>query len=141
MFLATTAQDAGVAEIVVTNPDGQVERLAGAYEYALPQSFDFNGNWEGVALAHPDARPSSVQRHSDMEMRVAIGANLVTSVTCDGIAVTNAAPLVVSQGAFSRSNDVGVVIISGRILSDGHAMGTINTTACPCTRWVAAKKS
>ena len=48
-----------------------VARLGDGYSYASPQSFDFNGTWEGYAVAHPEAHLGPRQ-HSDMEMRFTI---------------------------------------------------------------------
>ena len=35
------------ADVVVTNPDGQTTTAAGAFTYAEPDGFDFNGSWIG----------------------------------------------------------------------------------------------
>jgi len=43
ILVTTAARAAGTVEIIVSNPDGQVGMLSGAYRYASPQSFDFNG--------------------------------------------------------------------------------------------------
>ncbi|HVS33337.1 MAG TPA: hypothetical protein VMS98_18010, partial [Thermoanaerobaculia bacterium] len=44
----------------VTNPDGEADALIGGYVFAPPQSFDFNGNWDGgpmpKALSFPIRR-------------------------------------------------------------------------------------
>ena len=134
LTVTTTAHDVGAAEVVVTNPDGQAASVSGGFAFKSPDSFNFNGVWEGYALAHPDARLQSIQRHSDMDMRLTVESNLVTSVTCGGVAFTPSPPLAVSNGAFSLVGDGGVVM-SGRIVSDNSAVGTINTIACPATRW------
>ena len=138
LTVTTTAHDAGTAEVIVTNPDGQTARLPEGFSFVSPQSFDFNGAWEGYALAHPDARLQSIQRHSDMDMRLTVEHNLVTSVTCGGVAFTPSPPLGVTNGAFSWVGDSSVVM-SGRIVSDDSAVGTINTIACPATRWYVFK--
>ena len=138
ILVTTAARAAGTVEIIVTNPDGQVGTLSGAYRYASPQSFDFNGGWEGYALAHPDARVQSTPRHSDMAMRFTIESNVLTRVTCGGTILSFPTTQSVSDGAFSYAGDDGVVI-TGRIVSDGSAVGTIDTAACPATRWAAEK--
>ena len=140
LTVTTTAHDAGIAEVVVTNPDGQAASASRGFTFLSPQSFNFNGAWEGYALAHPDARLQPNHRHSDMEMRLTVENNLVTSATCGGAAFTPSPPLAVSNGAFSLVGDSGVVM-SGRIVSDDSAVGTINTTACPATRWYVFKTS
>jgi IPT/TIG domain len=137
IYVMTLAHDAGTVEIVVTNPDGQVARLTDVYTYAPPESFDFNGAWQGYALAHPDHVRSA--RHSDMEMGFIIENNGLTSVTCGGAPVTFSPALPVIGGAFSYSGDEGVVV-TGRIVSDASAVGTIKTGACPATSWAAEKR-
>ena len=139
-IVATTpVHTPGVVDIVVTNPDGQAVKLTGAYTYASPESFDFNGTWVGYALAHPDLRVRSVARHADMEMRFTIDHNLLTSVTCGAVAMVLSPPPAVSSGAFSLAGNDGVAL-SGRIVSDGTAVGAINTSDCPATRWVATRR-
>ena len=133
----TPAQDAGMVEVAVTNPDGQSARLTGAYSYAPPESFDFNGAWQGAALAHPDFR--SAPQHSDMELRFTIVGNRLTTIECGGTSMPVLFPPSVSEGAFSHASDDDVAI-AGRIVADGRAVGTINTSACPATRWAAEKR-
>ena len=138
ILVTTAARAAGTVEIIVTNPDGQVGMLSGAYSYASPQSFDFNGVWEGSALAHPVAYRRSAPRHSDMEMRFTIEGNRLTSMTCGGATVVFPSPPSLTDGAFSHAANDDV--ISGRIVSDHSAVGTINTGACPATRWIAERR-
>jgi hypothetical protein len=126
LSLTTTAHDAGIVEMVVTGPQGQVETFAAAFEYATPQALDFNGNWEG--LDH------------GIEFQVVITGNVVTRITCGGVDVTLSAPLVVRNGAFSLTTGPGVDVVSGRIVSDRMAIGDINTTACPGSGWQAFRK-
>ena len=82
ILMTTTAHGPGPVEVIVANPDGQTATLSGGYSYALPQSFDFNGTWEGFAAAHPDHLGPT--RHSDMGMRFTIERNVLTSFTCGG---------------------------------------------------------
>jgi hypothetical protein len=65
--ITTSAHDPGAVEIVVTNSDGRAARLGGGYSYALPESFDSNGGWEGSGVAHPDVHLGP-RHHADMEM-------------------------------------------------------------------------
>ena len=125
LYLTTTAQDTGVAEIVVTGP-GQAERFATAFEFAPPQTFDFNGSWEGVY-------------HDNDDIQVVISSNVVARVTCANIDVTLPAPLLVNLGAFSATAGNGVEAVSGRIVSDQIAIGEIDTPACRGT-WKAFRK-
>jgi IPT/TIG domain-containing protein/carboxypeptidase family protein len=133
------AHAAGVADVVVTNPSGEAATLNGAYTYASPQSFDFNGTWAGFALAHPTLTNSMIARHSDMDMRITIQNNTLTSVMCGGstIAIPSPPPAV-SSGEFSLT--AGGVTMTGRILANAEAGGNINTEACPSTRWNAVKQ-
>ena len=121
--------------MLVTNPDGQAARLAGAYTYASPSSFDFNGNWVGYALSHPESAARVGVSHSDMDFRLTIQNNTVTSLTCGGAAIAIESPSV-TNGEFSLSG----VSINGRIVAAAEAVGTISTTACPSTRWTAMKQ-
>ena len=125
LYLTTTAQDTGVAEIVVTGP-GQAERFATAFEFAPPQTFDFNGSWEGVY-------------HDNDNIQVVISSNVVARVTCANIDVALPAPLLVNLGAFSATAGNGVEAVSGRIVSDQIAIGEIDTPACRGT-WKAFRK-
>jgi hypothetical protein len=138
--VTTSAHDAGLVEISVTNPDGRAVTFNGGYNYASPQSFDFNGAWVGYALAHPDAQMRSAPQHSDMEMRFTIESNRLTNITCGGENLAFLALPSVSEGAFFVPGDDDVATISGRIVSEMSAVGTINTGACPATRWTAAKR-
>jgi len=44
---STMAHSAGTVDVVVTNPGGLFTRLAEAYTFAPPDSFDFNGRMGG----------------------------------------------------------------------------------------------
>lgn len=137
ILMTTTAHDPGPVAIVVANPNGQTATLSGGYSYASPQSFDFNGTWEGFAAAHPDHLGPT--RHSDMEMRFTVERNVLTSFTCGGATLAFSSQLVVSDGAFTHAGD-GEAVMSGRIVAEGIAVGTIDTDACPATRWVATRR-
>ena len=126
----------GAVDVLVTNPDGQAARLAGAYTYASPSSFDFNGTWVGYALAHPESAARVGVSHADMDVRLTIQNNTVTSLTCGGAAIAIESPPSVTNGEFSLSG----VSVTGRIVAAVEAVGTISTTACPSTRWNATKQ-
>ena len=137
---STPAHGTGQVDVVVTNPDGQAARLAGAYTYVPPESFDFNGEWVGYALAHPGASTRFTTSHGDMEMRFTIANGRLVDVTCGTTsALALAPPPSVSNGQFSFVEGENVVI-SGRIVSARGAVGGINTGPCPATRWVATKQ-
>ena len=140
VHVTTPAHAVGPVDVVVTNPNGQVSRLAGAFTYATPQSFDFNGTWDGYALAHPEGgQDVAAPLHSDMPLRFAVVRQQLTSFTCDTVTLVFSPPLAVTNGEFSFAGAEGVTI-TGRIVSDGGAVGTINTVSCPLTRWAATKQ-
>ena len=47
LYLSTPAHAAGTVEVIVTNPDGRA--ASGTFTYASPATFDFNGDWQGLA--------------------------------------------------------------------------------------------
>ena len=139
LHVTTPAHATGLVDVVVTNPNGLTSRLAGGYTYASPQSFDFNGTWDGAALAHPEGGADVAPFHSDMPLRFTVLNNRLTGFTCDTVTVTFSPPLSVVDGEFSFTGTDSVEI-TGRIVSDMGAVGTINTVPCPHTRWAATKQ-
>jgi len=125
LSLTTHAHDAGLVEMVVTGPQGQVEKFDAAFEYTAPDTFDFNGRWED------DHEPG---------FEVFIAGNVVTGFTCGGINTTLLAPLLVRLGAFALNDDRGVEVMSGRIVTDGLAIGTVDTAACRFGQWRGVRK-
>ena len=141
IYATTPAHAAATVNVKVTSSTGESATLTRGFVYAAPQSFNFNGTWTGYALAHPSPQEAgnSSPRHSDMEMQFTIENNVLTGFTCGGSTILLSAPLpAVSNGAFSLG-DAGITL-SGRIVSALTAIGTINTTACPGTRWEATKQ-
>ena len=136
ILLATTPHVPGAVEIVVTNRDGQAARLGDGYRYASPQSFDFNGTWDGFAAAHPDHL--GPRQHADMAMRFTIASNVVTGFTCGGATLAFSSQPVVSDGAFTHVADGAAV--TGTIVAEGIAVGAIDTGPCPATQWTATKR-
>jgi IPT/TIG domain len=128
----TVAHPAGVVDVVVTDPDGRADRLAGSYTYASPASFDFNGSWQGGA-------GSSVvdQHYYELEMRFTIANNLLVALWCGQSSFTFPAPVSVHEGEFSIAE--GGIEASGRIVSASQAVGTINVAPCLAGYWTAAK--
>jgi hypothetical protein len=126
----TAGHAAATVDVVVTNPDGQSVRLAGGYTFAPPESFDFNGTWEG------GAGPESW----DYPLRLTIQNNAVTSVSCgtSGTIALSPAPTV-SNGEFSFARTDGVSM-SGRIVAVGVAYGRINLAPCAAMPWGAGKQ-
>jgi len=129
IHLSTPAHAVGTVDVVVTNPGGQADRLAGGYTYAPPQSFDFNGNWSGGAGSE-----------LDVPLRFTIQDNVLVSVSCGTSGtLTFSPPASVSNGEFSfLGNDS--VRVSGRIVSASSAIGTINVPGCPSSNWWAERE-
>ncbi|MEO5580686.1 MAG: hypothetical protein ABIR58_08500 [Gemmatimonadaceae bacterium] len=127
IYLVAPAHSAGAVDLVVKNRAGNVATLAGAYAYALPQSFDFNGKWSGW---------DSDGIHSWIELT--IKDNALVSVSCGDKTLTFSAPPAVSNGEFAYSRDDGVAV-SGRIVSVSVAVGTINLAPCNSVGWVIEK--
>jgi hypothetical protein len=73
LLITTPAHPAGVVDVIVTNPYGQAVRLSAGYEFAEPQSFDFNRNWSGVTVDGTDTFMEFVVRN-----------NLLVSAACAG---------------------------------------------------------
>ena len=139
IWATTAAHAAGMVDVVVTRADGDTATLARAFTFVTPQSFDFNGNWDGYALAHPESAGRFTALHEDMALAFTISGNMLTSFRCGGSAITIPTPLPsITNGEFSLVADR--VEISGRIVSSDAATGTINTSPCPATRWSAGRR-
>lgn len=139
MYATTPAHAAGTVNVIITRPSGDSVTLGGGFTYASPESFNFNGSWIGYALAHPDSNGRARPLHSDMDMLFTIQGNVLTKFTCGGATIVlPAPPPTVSNGEFSLS-DAGNPV-TGRIVSADSAIGTINTVACPLTRWYATRQ-
>ncbi len=127
LYFEVPPHAAGTVDVVVTNPSGAADTLAGAYTFALPQSFDFNGTWSGFGNSG-----------QDIPITFTIQDNVLISVSCDSYAtLTFSTPLLVINGEFSYNQDG--ISVSGRIVSAGNAVGTINLDPCTDTDWIAEK--
>jgi hypothetical protein len=73
-----------------------------------------------------------------MDMRFTIENNKLTNLTCGGTTLAFSSSPSVTDGAFFYAGDD--VMITGRIVADASAVGTINTGGCPATRWTAARR-
>jgi hypothetical protein len=129
-----TPHAAGTVDAVVTNPGpgGLSGRLAGGFEYALPESMDFNGAWEAVAN-------NGTEDGAAMRFTIRDGALVDLSCGTSGL-LTLSVPAAVSGGAFDFLGSNGSAV-TGRIVSPSQAMGTINIAPCVVTTWFADKKS
>jgi len=120
----TNVHQAGTVDVVVRNAGGREDTLAGGITFRAPDAFDFNGTW--IAHAGDDY---------DTDMRFVIENNRLTSLACGSspAVVFTAAPVVI-HGDFSGQGDDGVKI-SGRIVSDISAVGTLSVAPCAPLWW------
>jgi hypothetical protein len=133
-YTETPAHAVGTVDLIVTNPDGQSQRVAAAYTYGLEDAFDMNGVWAGFTL-----------NGSDTAVEFVIRNNTLVSATC---AYTAATPFIfsnlprVQNGGFSLIADDGATL-SGKIVSASEIVGTINFPACNNTRltWRVNRKN
>lgn len=126
IWIQAPAHAAGQVDVIVGNSDGQTATVPGGYTYALPQSFDPNGEWAGWA-------------YDETPMRFIIQNNTLVSASC-GTAetLTFSPPPPVRNGEFSFTGEGGIAM-SGRIVSAAAAAGTINMAQCTATEWYAEK--
>lgn len=126
IYATVPAHAAGLVDLVVSNPDGQTTTLANAYTYVSPDSFEPNGEWIGRAAS------------GAVEFRFVVENRKLTAVSCgtSGLVSFSPAPTV-SNGEFTFSREGGVVI-AGRLVSAGYAIGTINLAPCTNADWFAA---
>jgi hypothetical protein len=124
----TTAQPAGIRDVIVTNPGGVSGILPGAFTFAPQESFDFTGDW--IAHAGPDY---------DTDMRFTIRNNTVVGVGCGSSeSVTLSPPPSVHDGQFSFLG-ADAIAVSGHLVSPARSVGAINMPGCRETRWWADK--
>jgi hypothetical protein len=123
----TAAHSAGAVDVIVTNPGGLEDRLAGGYAYQAPASFDPNGDWIAYVGEY------------ETDVRFAIRNGVLVSVSCDRSApLTFVPPPSIRNGEFSFVSDDGRAI-TGTMVSPVGATGTINVPTCPAGRWWAHK--
>ena len=128
IFTTVPPHEAGLVDIVVSNPDGQSARLVNAYTYASPDSFDPNGEWEGGAQT------------GHVLFRFTIQNSRLIAISCDSSGTVSFSPAPpVSNGEFAFSREDGVAI-AGRLVSPRDAIGTINLAPCTNSDWFARKQ-
>lgn len=129
LLITTRAHAAGVVDLIVTNPNQVSSRITGGYEYASQQSFDFNGEWDGVT-----------NDGSDVLLQFTIRSNVVRA-SCQGTgkATVALATDVVNGDFSSRAGDT--LSLSGRIVSSSQAIGSITAPSCTSgtSTWQATK--
>ena len=122
------AHGTGMVDLIVTNPGGRADTLVGAFTYALPSSFDFDGDWWGFGI---DGQ--------DIPILFSVRNGLVTSVSCDAYeTLTLEPPARVSDGEFSYFGDYDTRV-TARIVSATQAVGSLNLAPCSNTIWSAEK--
>ena len=126
--VTTPAHAAGRVDIVVTNPDGQSDRLPGGLEYVHPESLDFDGNWVSISGDWDEGLPATLQFR--------IENNIVISVACKGKELTDSPRPSVDRGAFSVLLPGGGSL-TGRIVGTNVAIGTSNIPGCYSGAWEA----
>jgi IPT/TIG domain-containing protein len=124
LYGLTPPHEPGTADLIVTNPDGQTATLPGAYQFVLPATLDFTGDWDGGAGTE-----------GEVPLRFSIRQNQVISLACGGVAygppahaVALSAPPPVVEGRFSVTTDEGG--ITGRIVSPTQAIGSLDVPFC-----------
>jgi len=132
-YTEAPAHPVGTADLIVTNPDGQFQRVAAAYTYGLEDAFDMNGVWAGFT-----------DKGTDTGVEFEIRGNTLVSAVC---AYTALVPFVfstlprVQNGGFSLIADDGATL-AGKIVSESEIVGKINFPACNNTplTWRVSRK-
>jgi hypothetical protein len=133
-YTEAPAHAVGTADLIVTNPDGQFQRVAAAYTYGMEDAFDMNGVWAGFT-----------DNGTDTGVEFEIRGNTLVSAVC---AYTAVVPFIfstlprVQNGGFSLIADDGATL-AGKIVSESEIVGTIYFPACnntPLTWRVSRKK-
>jgi hypothetical protein len=120
-YTEAPAHAVGTADLIVTNPDGQFQRVAAAYTYGAEDAFDMNGVWTGFTV-----------NATDTGVEFEIQGNMLVRAVC---AYDAAVPFVfsilprVQNGGFSLIADDGATL-TGKIVSESEIVGTINFPAC-----------
>jgi hypothetical protein len=133
-YTEAPAHAVGTADLIVTNPDGQSQRVAAAFTYGLEDAFDMNGVWAGFTL-------NGTETAVEFEIR---GNTLVRAVC----AYTAAVPFFfstlprVQNGGFSLIAEDGATL-AGKIVSEAEIVGTIHFPACNDTPlpWRVSRKT
>jgi len=125
----------GTVDVLVTNVDGQTAVASGAYTFAVPDSFQVNGDWRGGSFAGDD----------DEVFTFTVENGAVVGITCSTASLRLSPPASIINGEFSFEGDG--VDLSGTILAPNEAMGVVNVSAIgsntrPCVRaeWHATKQ-
>jgi hypothetical protein len=139
MWLTMPAHAAGTVEVIVTDRYGQTG--SGVFTYASPATFDFNGDWQGVAQGASPA-PAVLGLTIRDNILVSVSCSVCRNgVTCDSVpSPALDPPPVVANGEFSFAASGGASI-TGKILSPHYASGSIDIASCVSRgQWTAQKK-
>ena len=136
IYVTAPSHAPGSVDVVVINADGQNAVATGAYTFAGPESFDVEGDWEGVSYFGDYDYPFA--------FRVVNGA--VVSIRCQASELMRlSAPAPIIHGAFSFIEE-NIVAIAGSIVAPNEAMGIVSLGAIdgivgPCigAEWHANK--
>jgi hypothetical protein len=119
LFVLTPPNPAGVADLVVTNPNGRSVTVREAFTYLPPYRGDFNGTWAGYAGVD-----------GNVPVRFTIEHDTVISVKCGSVALrTLTVPAPVVGGGFSVV-EPGELEVTGSLISENWAGGLIRYPAC-----------
>ena len=128
IYVVAPSHAPGTVNIQVTNPDHQTDMAIGAYTFALPGSFDVDGEWNGGAITGHEPFAFTVVNRS------------VVSVSCWGSGtVMLSPPAPIRDGEFSFSGEDGVAI-SGTIVSPVEAKGLVTLGQCVNSDWYAFRE-
>jgi len=138
LYLSMPAHAAGTVEVILTDRSGQSG--SGTFTYASPDTFDFNGDWEGNALASSQW-PAILALTIRDNIVVSLSCSVCRRATCELVpSPTLDPPPVVTDGAFSFAGSDGGSI-DGKILSPNFLSGSINMASCVRSgQWTARKK-
>jgi hypothetical protein len=136
IFVRTPSHAAGSVDVTVTNTDGQTALAMNAYTFALPDSFDVNGNWEGPAFSGDYDEPFTFT----------VENGSVVSITCSTSGLMRLSPPApIIHGEFLFIGEDGVAV-SGRIVAPNEAKGDVTVDSVyevrrPCVEaeWHATK--
>jgi hypothetical protein len=142
--LLTPAHAAGPVEVIVTDEYGQAG--SAVFTYASPDTFDVNGDWQGVAYGTGPSWRGPALVELTIRDNVAVSASCTVCWSGGNCQYGNAPnltlepPFVVANGEFSFAGSGGVSI-TGKLLSPNYASGSIDVPSCVSKgQWDAGKK-
>jgi hypothetical protein len=122
------AHPSGPVDIVVTNPNGDTDRLVGAITYAPTSTFDMNGIWDAYLMPNWNGH-----------FTITLENDAVVSVTCaTTVNLVTSTPAPIVSGEFSLAAAGGT--ITGRAASSDHIVGNSSIPQCGASAWLAFKR-